>query len=77
MYSSKSGNWMSISVNTGAMLNNTSEESICESSQIKQLNGTIKLLIEEVMINDDASTKEFTLDNKLTLWVDQCPRNAY
>ena len=68
---------MSISVNTGAMLNNTSEESICESSQIKQLNGTIKLLIEEVMINDDASTKEFTLDNKLTLWVDQCPRNAY
>ena len=67
MYSSKSGNWMSISVNTGAMLNNTSEESICESSQIKQLNGTIKLLIEEVMINDDASTKEFTLDNKLTL----------
>ena len=68
---------MSISVNTGAMLNNTSEESICESSQIKQLNGTIKLLIEEVMINDDASTKEFTLDNKLTLWVDQCPRNTY
>ena len=68
---------MSISVNTGAMLNNTSEESICESSQIKQLNGTIKLLIEEVMINDDASTEEFTLDNKLTLWVDQCPRNAY
>ena len=67
MYSSKSGNWMSISVNTGAMLNNTSEESICESSQIKQLNGTIKLLIEEVMINDNASTKEFTLDNKLTL----------
>ena len=58
---------MSISVNTGAMLNNTSEESICESSQIKQLNGTIKLLIEEVMINDDASTEEFTLDNKLTL----------
>ena len=29
MYSSKSGNLMSTSVNTGAMLNNTSEESIC------------------------------------------------
>ena len=49
------------------MLNNTSEESICECSQIKQLHGTIKLLIEEVLINNDASTIEFTLDNKLTL----------
>ena len=49
------------------MMHNTSEESICECSQIKQLDGTIKLLIEEVLINNDASTIEFTLDNKLTL----------
>ena len=67
MYSPKPRNWLSISLNTGAMLNNTSEESICECSQIKQLHGTIKLLIEEVLINNDASTIEFTLDNKLTL----------
>ena len=58
------------------MMHNTSEETICECSQIKQLHGTIKLLIEEVLINNDASAIEFTLDNKLTLWVDQCPRNV-
>ena len=67
MYSPKPRNWLSISLNTGAMLNNTSEESICEYSQIKLLHGTIKLLIEEVLTNNDASTIEFTLDNKLTL----------
>ena len=59
MYSSDSGNCLSISVNAGAILENSSEETIYESSQIKELHGTIKLVNKKVMINDDASTKAF------------------
>ena len=52
IYLSKPGNWPSQYEFTGTMLENPSEEAIFESSQIKEYHEKIKLLNEEVMINE-------------------------
>lgn len=52
IYLSKPGNWPSQYEFTGTMLENPSEEAIFESSKINEYHEKIKLLNEEVMINE-------------------------